>query len=426
MAKKKKKVEKPAREMTRRQLSHFQRQKRRQRIIFLSGVSIIAAIVLIVLVGWLVGEFIPMHKTLIQVGDSSFNTGYYIDMMKLSAANEPPERMQVVASNTARQIEQMALIELGAAKLGIKLSDEEAEKIVKEAGLPVNDATLDYVRSQMLQERLVKNHFDTQVPESDKQVHIMTMLLESQRQADDIRSRLLSGDNFTALSEEFALNYYSKEVNKGDFGWHPETILLEMLGSSVPVDYAFGSEPGTLSQPLLDEEMYKQVGYWLIRVLEQQYEEEAQVQAIFSASEEEAESLKARLEAGEDLAALAEEYSHYSPSKEQGGELGLVTPQEISDAFDAYVFGPEMEIGVWSEPVRDDTYWSQGGYWLVKVVDKADDRELSKEDRDRLISAAFEDWASGLWIEYAAEIDESGLDAEVQQLVIDRVSEDLG
>jgi hypothetical protein len=57
LAKKKRKAEKPPREYTRRQLSQFQRQKRRQRIVFITGVSIIAAIVLIVLVGWFIGEY---------------------------------------------------------------------------------------------------------------------------------------------------------------------------------------------------------------------------------------------------------------------------------------------------------------------------------------------------------------------------------
>ena len=78
---KKKKVEKP-KEYTRRQLSHFQQQKRRQRIIFISGISIIVAIILIILVGWFLGEYRPMHQTVVKINDAEFNVAYYIDLFK--------------------------------------------------------------------------------------------------------------------------------------------------------------------------------------------------------------------------------------------------------------------------------------------------------------------------------------------------------
>lgn len=65
---KKKKEEKP-REYTRRQLSHFQKQKRRQRITFIAGVSIIVVILAIVLVGWYMADYHPLHRTVIRVGD---------------------------------------------------------------------------------------------------------------------------------------------------------------------------------------------------------------------------------------------------------------------------------------------------------------------------------------------------------------------
>ncbi len=45
--------------MTRRRLALWQREKRRQRIIFY-GASIVAAIILILLVGWFVTEISPL------------------------------------------------------------------------------------------------------------------------------------------------------------------------------------------------------------------------------------------------------------------------------------------------------------------------------------------------------------------------------
>jgi hypothetical protein len=417
---KKKKAEKAPREYTRRQLSQWRRQKRRQRIIFFSGVSIIAAIVLIVLIGWYMGEYRPLHQTVIRVNDTEFDMIYYIDALKISGRDQPVENIQSLADSAVREIEQNELIRQGAWQLGISVGDDEVKERLEGSDIPINDASLDLVRSQLLRNRLYHEYFKPQVPESDQQVLMMAMMLESESQAAEVRTRLQNSENFTALAEELSLDYYSKE-NKGELGWHPESILRAMLDSSVPVEYAFGSGIGVLSQPRYDEEKNKQVGYWLIRVLEKQYEDDAQVQALLLGSEEEAGDVRARLEAGEDLPTLAKELSQFEESRKQKGELGIVTKGEMSSAFEEYVFNPEVEIGAWSEPIRDDTLWTKGGYWLIEVLDKDDDRRLDDDDRDYLTTKAFNDWLYLLWADPGNEVDHSYLDAEMRQWAIDRV-----
>ena len=39
----------------------------------------------------------------------------------------------------------------------------------------------------------------------------------------------------------------------------------------------------------------------------------------------------------------------------------------MSAAFDEYVFDPETQLSAISDPIRDDTVTTKGGYWLVKV-----------------------------------------------------------
>ncbi len=422
MAKKKKKLEKPQREFTRRQLSQFERQKRRQRIIFGGGIFIIAAIVLILLVGWYVGEYRPLHKTVITVNDTEFNTGYYIDALKFGARGQSEEYVRSsLASGIVGEIQQYELIRQGALQIGISISDDEVKKQLEGSDFPVNDASLDIVRSQMLRSRLYNEYFSSQVPESDAQVNIMAMLLESESQALEMRSRLQNSENFTALAEEFSLNYYTKEKN-GELGWHPEGILTVLLGSSVPVEYAFGSEAGTLSQPRLDEEIYKQLGYWLVRVQEREDApdvEEAQVQAILLSSEEEAQDIRARIEAGEGFAALAEEFSQFEESQKQGGELGVVSKGETSPVIDEYIFNLEVEVGTLSEPILDETVATTGGYWLIEVLDKDDDRQLDEEDRNYLLNKAFDEWVNLLWADPASVV-ESYLDSEGITWAVDR------
>jgi parvulin-like peptidyl-prolyl isomerase len=420
---KKKKAVKP-REYTRRQLSHFQKQKRRQRIIFISGIAIIAAIILIVLVGWFNGEYRPLHKTVIKVYDTKINTEYLIDTLEIAGKGQEAGRIEAMTDSVVNEIIQDELVRQGAMRFGITVSDDEVKKAVAGSSLPVNNASMGLIRAQLLQNRLKSEYFASQVPESDNQVYMMTMLVESESLALEVRDKFISSNNFTALASEYAQNYTSKQ-NKGDYGWHPTSIYLTQLGSTIPVDFAFSAEKGALSPPLPDKDAYKQLGYWLIRVSNRPDEASANVSALLLSSEVESKDIKARLEAGEELGPIADEYTQYSPSQEGHGELGIMDVSEnISNAFNAYVVNPETELGKWSNPIREDSYWTKGGAWLVKVVDKDNDRKLSTEDRSTLIDKAYSDWMSGLWLASAADIDNSGL-TELKTWAIDRALKEL-
>ena len=82
----KKKGEKPRREVTRRQLSQWQKQKKRERIILGVGISIIVAVLGIVGAGWYISQYQPRHQTVIKVNDAEFNMNYYIKMLEYYGA----------------------------------------------------------------------------------------------------------------------------------------------------------------------------------------------------------------------------------------------------------------------------------------------------------------------------------------------------
>ncbi len=433
---KKKREEKP-REYTKRQLSHFQKQKRRQRFFFIGGVSIIVAIILIVLLGWFLAEYRPMHRTLIKVNDAEFDTGYYIDLLKIYAVANSNQQigldqlLQQISSGLTNNIAQNELIKQAAEPLGITISDEEIRQTMEDPDQKVPDAYIDLLRIEQLEKRLKDEYFSNQVPASDNQVHMMTMMVEDEGVALEVQGKLLNGDNFTALNEQYAQNYYSKSVNKGDYGWHPASVLEEQTGTLIPIDFAFGAEPGAVSPPLADNATYKQLGYWLINVYDRPSDNETMVQALLLSNKDIAADVKARLESGDNLSALADEFSQYSTSKEKHGDLGLYTRPEsanttlVSAVFDGYIFGAATEIGKWSEPLRDTSYWTQGGYWVVRVIDKENDRELSSEDRTNLINKAYSDWLNGLWLEYVAAIDTSGFTEDTEAWAIERAKKDL-
>ena len=422
----KKKVEKPQREVTKRQLSQWQKQKRRQRIILGFGIFIIVAVLGIVGVGWYTRYYQPLHQTVITVNDTEFNMDYYIKMLKLNY-------MYGLTDDVVRFIERNELIRQGAMKLPtpIIVSDDEVDEELKSLDLPISREYRDMVRTEMLISKLWDEYFEQEVPVSAEQRHIMAMLLESESQAIEVGVRLEDDESFADIAGELSLEGISKNEN-GDLGWHPKDILTALLGTSIPEEYAFSGEVGELSQPLYDETITKRVGYWLIKVLEreevleseEEEEEEvlereeesgeAHVQAILLGSQEEAQDVRTRLEASEDFdkdfAELAGELSQHDASKESGGDLDWLAPGMMSSAFDGFAFDAEIELGTLSEPIIDDTAVTKGGYWLLKVVDKDEDRQLEDDDRDLLKGKLLNEWVSGLWDN--AEIDDSYLDVE--------------
>jgi parvulin-like peptidyl-prolyl isomerase len=414
LAKKKKKAEKPRHEPTKRQLSRAKQHRRRQRFIFGGGIFIIVAVLAVigagVYFGWYVPERQPLHQTVIRVNDTEFNMDYYVDFLKyevlqLQAMGISVDITQMgsLADSAVTGIETNELVRQGAQKLGITASDDEVEARIDEQFSGFDPALLDefhsvirdITRAQIVREKLLAEYFDQQVPQTAEQRHIFAMFLESQSQAGEIRDRLEGGELFSELTQEFCLDSYCKS-KEGDLGWHPKEILTRLVNSSVLADSAFSQEVGILSQPVPEVDKSKPLGYWLIRL---DFRDEnagiVQGRAMLLGSEEEASDVRARLEAGEDFAALSDEFSQYDDFKANGGQFE-VSAGDMSSAFDEFAFDPELELGTLSQPIKDDTVSTTGGYWLIKVADAANDRPLDEADRNVLKQDVLSQWTSGL------------------------------
>ncbi|GAH37431.1 unnamed protein product, partial [marine sediment metagenome] len=64
----------------------------------------------------------------------------------------------------------------------------------------------------------------------------------------------------------------------------------------------------------------------------QQEPEQVHIQAILLGSEKEAQDVRARLDAGEDFTALAEELSQHEATKESGGDFDWLSPENVAMA----------------------------------------------------------------------------------------------
>ena len=422
----KKTAEKPQRQLTRRQLSQYQKQKRRQRFIFIGGIAVIVVIVLLIFVGWLTGEYIPLRKTVVSVDKYEYNMQYYIDTIKFYSKITGQTSVPTLANTVITQIENDALIMLDTEKLGITVDDDEVRELLAESETEITDVVLNLTRVQLLQEKVRSEYFAKQVPTSASQVNTRLILLESESQAEEIRGRLQGSDNFSSMVEEFSLHESSK-ADKGEVGWHPEEVLTEtgILNLTVPGEFAFSAEAGTLSQPLYDEDRKKQVGYWLVNVVEKPTEAGVNIKVLLLSSEEEARKVKDLITTTENLTALIEEYSQHASTKTTGGLMTALMKDQMNEPVDEYIFADNVTMGVWSEPLRDDTVSTTGGYWLVEVIDKDDNREISAEDKERLTGKLFSDWASSLRGIYEEVINHDYLSLEEIQWAIERVQEDL-
>ena len=415
----KKRSEEKPREYTKRQLSHHKKQERRQKIILISGITVIVAVILLVTGGWFFGEYYPLNRTIVTVYDAKIKQSMLIDTMAYLGKGNTGIDLSTQIDSVLNYIIQNELNKQAAAAMGVTVTDDEIEKA---AGTDINQAQKAIVYASLLTTKLKEGYINSLVPDSGNQVLMNAMLVESEDLVPQIRQELLSSGNFSALADKYAVNKVSKD-NKGVFDWHPSSVLTTNIGTSIPVDWAFSQNVsvGDISSGLSDNVSSKQLGYWLIRVntapavVEGEDDTSANISAVFVSSLAEGERVKALLEGTDNIGAIADQYSQYSPSQQGHGELGIVLASEnISTPFNDYAFNTNSPIGKWSSPIQDTQFWTKGGSWFVQLVDRSTDRAYSKEDKDTLINAAYNNWAQNLWTGTTDKIIYTFEDAERQ------------
>ena len=376
MSKKQKKVKvKPI--PTKHQLSKWQRQKRKNRITVIAAAVFLVGILGYVGVGYYDNAVKPFQEIVISVNDTSYNMGYYVDMLDVQTQGMQPN--ESYAQFVASQIEESELMRQGANELGIRVEKEEVDEKIKENSLPDSKVYQDIVSAGLLSEKLV-DYFGSKVTDKMEQAYVKTMLVESQEVADNVTSQLEAGGNFTALLNELS---YDPSAG-GDLGWLPAELMPSIIAEIIP-----DIEQREV-RVIYDDSVTKNLGYWLIKVTERDEEKGIYAHAMLLGSEEEARKVKDELNVGGNFTQLAEQYSQ-DVSKDDGGDLGWLKEGDIhSEAFDEVAF--TLELNEVSEPVRDIRQ-TQGAYQVVIVLGK-EERELSEEVKQSLISRDFNDWLS--------------------------------
>jgi foldase protein PrsA len=149
-------------------------------------------------------------------------------------------------------------------------------------------------------------------------------------------------------------------------------------------------------------------------------DEQIRVSHIVTDTQEVARILLARVQAGEDFAALARELSGDTATAEIGGDLGWY-PREILSGE----FGPDVETAAWSLEVGQVVsapVQSYTGYEIIKVTGREANRPLDSDKLTQLQSSVLEKWLTAQMTSPAVE---RFMDSEVQLWVQAQVSKAL-
>jgi hypothetical protein len=402
----KKSIEKPRREMTKRQLSHWQKENRIQHIAMLGGLIVVVAVLALVGSGLYINQFKPLHEVVIKVGDNEYDMDYYIDILAYFGLMQGTDNIKYMTDYAAQYIEQNKVTVDAAAKLDppITVSNDEIVQVIQDRKLNDSASRRDIVGAELLINKLKTEKIDKELPQTAEHRSLLAMFLESQSQANEIIARLNKGDKFQDIAADLSLESNSK-TKSGDFGSVPKEILTITFGDTVLADKAFSEDIKSFEPVVLaDSNRTKTLGYWVLKVTETKEEsgsKQAHVYAMLLESQEKALDMIKQLGSGADFAELAKANSQYTNATENGGDQGFVTRGTLGTAADAVIFPEDatkaLEVNKISEPIKDDSKDTKGGVWLLEVTAIDPDKTIETDNRTTIITERINSWVSEVW-----------------------------
>jgi parvulin-like peptidyl-prolyl isomerase len=381
--------------VTKRQLSRHQRQQRIQYIIYISGAVFMALLIAFVGYGYWDVQIKPFRQPVAKINGITYDMDYYLKSLELYSKGQDATQTATVANDLITIIEYNDALRKAAPEVGVTVSNDELNSTLKSLNLPDEKAYRDAISATALANKLLKDYFDKQVPASVEQVETQALFVESTDVADKVAARLAAGDNFTALAAEYSLEPLTRD-NGGNLGWLPKgftDILLGNLGNSELKNIPFTLEAGQLSQPTFDGKVTKQLGYWVVQVTENDPSptKGSHVRAILTGSRHDADEIRAKIIAGDDFATLVKTYSQDADSAQQDGDMGWTGEGGISNRTVMGLANP-LEVEAVSQPGADSTVQTVGGFWLVRALDKDENRVLDDSTRQTLRMGLFQNW----------------------------------
>jgi parvulin-like peptidyl-prolyl isomerase len=378
---------------TKRQLSRHRRQQRIQHIIYITGAVFLVLLIAFVGYGYWDVQVKPFHQPAAKINGTTYDMGYYVKFLNLYTKGQDATKTATMAANVIDIIHYNQAVIAAAPELGISVSNDELNSTLKTLGFPNDAVHRDAIGASLLANKLLQAHFDKEVPASVEQVDAQALFVESTDVADKVKARLAAGDNFTALASEYSLEPITRDSG-GNLGWLPKgftDIVLGYLGTSALKDVPFTLKAGELSQPTFDGMVTKDLGYWLVQVTEKDATKGSHVRGILTGSRYDAEAIRAKIVAGEDFATLVKTYSQDYTSASDNGDMGWTGEGTITNRLVMGLAMP-LESGAVSQPGADTSVKTVGGFWLVRALNKDENRVLDDSTRQTLRAGLFDNW----------------------------------
>jgi hypothetical protein len=224
---------------------------------FIIGAVVIIFMLIIFGISYYPTYIAPLRITVISVDDINIRMDYFLKRCEASSTDP----MYMLTNLTQEEI-----IKLEAPLYGIEISPEEIDQALRTIAAGTSGDITESEFKEWYRQRLnetglsnseyreitatsiMSSYLYIYVAERTstivEQVHLHTILLDTEEEAIDVLLRLEAGESFADLARELSLDGISRE-NGGDLGWIPRGVVYESRFDSV----IFDLEIGTISEP---------------------------------------------------------------------------------------------------------------------------------------------------------------------------------
>lgn len=331
----------------------------------------------------LVSNYVSYYQTMQMfgtTGDPNFTQQFYTQMLQLQYQLQP----EVVGESTLNELVNDQLLKLEAAELGIEISQAQVDQELQNLfgyfpnGTPTAEATNTPVVFSTLsaQQLAILSPTPSLEPSATATVgpSATATLIPTVDPAITVQPTATLFPTATPITEagyQLQLSeYYAQELSEMGL---TEADIREIVYMTL------------LRQEFLDY-VSKDVAHG---------EEQVWARHILVATQEEANAVIARLNAGEDFAAIAAEVST-DGTKDSGGDLGWFSKDAMVEPFANAAF--ELRVGQISEPVE-----SEFGWHIVQVLGH-EDRPLTQSQFQQRAQEAYDAYLLTLRDKYTVEI----------------------
>lgn len=352
--------------ITKGQRSRWQKEQKRRRIVIIISSVIISIVLGLVIYAIYDSQVAPYSKTVLKVNDKSFDMNDYIDMLQLNGIRViSPELQADIAGTVLHDImpasEKYRQI---SAELGLAVTEEEIEEKVQEQ--------IDLLGPSD------DNSDETQPTPSDEDLReIFLDSLDTRGTSEkEFREQIAAALLRVKLQEHIGDTEVPAEMPQV----HIRGLLID---AGTEAATAAPDTTGTPSATVTPDEITSPVTSGTSA---------ANNEIIKANAEEIYNTIKERLDDGEEFAILVEEFSitSYDPELEVG-DLGWM-PEEIAILYGGEEFASEafgLELDTLSSPIPTI---ANTQFWIIEVIEKEESKVLEESTETYLRSKAFDDW----------------------------------